>query len=211
MTAQTEECEPRGGRYDLTPKFTRWRSDSALRLSDVAGARADAALNGAVRTAARTAPEDCANFVGDTTNLDWAAGNIDHWYLARDRGRWRAFAFGHVYGSECTFEAPSELQLPRAVVGHDALRPSWTAIVRALPGAVDAIASPNGDLVVAFTADSLFAFGANGTTLGARLLALPFARERIVMTQWATGRNVERWTREIAKLGPRLGPARVTR
>ena len=211
-TAQTEECEPRGGRYDVSPLTRRWGGwdhDSTLELSQIAGAGADSAFTRAARAAARAAPEECRDFVGDTTTQDWTVGNVDHWYVARHRGKWTAFAYGHIYGTECTMEAPIALTLPRAFTGHDALRPSLAVIRRRVPKALDAISAPNGALVVAFTSDSLYAFESTGTKLGARLLAMPFAPQRIVMVQWAVGRNAARWDAEIARLRPVLKPARV--
>ena len=211
MAAQTEECEPRGGRYYVTPMVTRWGSDSSLALPEVVGPRTDPALARATRVAFRNAPEDCSDFVADTMNFEWAQSHVEQWYVARDHGRWRAHVFGHIYGSDCSFDAPVDLTLPRSFVGHDVLRPSWTTIKRAVPKAVDAIASPNGDMVVVFSGDTLSAFALNGTKLGTRLVAMPFKGQRVVMVQWAVGRNVARWDEEIAHLPPGLGPARVTR
>jgi hypothetical protein len=207
--AQTEDCEPRGGRYDVTPVVTRWASDSSLALPAVAGPRAESPLVRATHLALRKAPEECSDFAVDTTNFEWAQSDVGSWYVARDRGRWRAHVFGHVYGSDCSFDAPVDLSLPRSFTGHDVLRPSWATIRRAVPKAVDAVASPNGDMVVVITGDSLSAFAGSGTKLGARLLARPFAHQRVVMVQWATGANVARWDAEVARLAPTAGPATV--
>jgi hypothetical protein len=209
VTGQTEDCEPRGGRYDVTHVVRRWNSDSSLAFARVAGPRADVAFRSAAHAAVRSASAECAEFAGDTAYVDWPTGTMDYYHVARDRGHWRAYAFGHVYGTDCSFEAPVSLSLPRAFTGHDALRPPWSAIARRAPGLLDAITSPNGDMVVAFTGDSLFAFESNGATIGTRLLAMPFRREHIVMAQWAVGRNAARWDREIARLRPLLRPARV--
>jgi len=73
-------------------------------------------------------------------------------------------------------------------------------IERTVPAAVDAMASPAGDLVIVLTADSLFAYSSNGSTLGARLLAVPFRRERVVLVEWALGKSVARWDKEVARL-----------
>jgi hypothetical protein len=188
---------------------TRWGSDSSLALVDVAATGVDSALARAIRTAFRKAPEECTDFATDTADFEWARTHVEHWYLERDHGRWRAHVFGHIHGSDCSFDAPVDLTLPRSFTGHDALRPSWAVIKRAVPKAVDAVAAPNGDLVVAFTGDSLFAFASTRTALGTRLLAMPFVRGGIVMAQWATGRSVARWDAEVARLGPIAGPAAV--
>ena len=207
--AQTEECEPRGGRYDLTPVVTRWGSDSSLALLEVAGTRAEPALVRAAHVAFRKAPEECSDFAADTTNFEWAQSHVEHWYVARDRGRWRAHVFGHIYGSECSFDAPVDLTLPRSFTGHDTLRPSWASIKRVVPKAVDAVASPNGDVVIVLTGDSLSVFAGKGTALGAHFVTMPFVRQNVVMVQWATGANVARWEAEVARLARTAGPATV--
>jgi hypothetical protein len=69
--------------------------------------------------------------------------------------------------------------------------------------------SPAGDLVIVLTPDSLLAYSSNGKTLGARLLAIPFRRERVVMVEWALGKSAARWDKEIARLRPTLLPVAV--
>lgn len=208
-TSQTEECEPRGSRYDVTPTITKWGRDSALSLGQIVGASADSAFARAARAATLSASDEC-EFLVTEGRQESTAESIDDWFVARDRGRWRAFAYDHVYGSECDFESGIDLSLPSAFTGHDSLLPSWRAISASVPAATDAFASPSGDLVVVMAPDSLLAFESDGVRLGRRLLAIPLAHERIVMAQWALGRHVARWDREVAVLRPSLRSARVS-
>lgn len=208
-SSQTEECEPRGSRYEVTPTITKWGRDSALSLGQIVGAGADSAFARAARAATLSASDEC-EFLVTEGRQESTAESIDDWFVARDRGRWRAFAYDHVYGSECDFESGIDLPLPSSFTGHDSLRPSWRAISLAVPAATDAFASPSGDLVVVVSPDSLSAFESDGVRLGRRLLAIPLSHERVVMAQWAVGRHVVRWDREISVLRPSLRSARVS-
>ena len=200
-SSQTEECEPRGGRYGYGPTIRRWESDSGLTLQQVMGHEVDSAFASAARRAVRSAPaEECELFTKGPERQASSAQMIEEWYVERWRGRWRPSVFRHIYGSDCSFDGPATLSLPRSFTGHDALRPAWSVVVRALPKAGDAVSSPAGDLVIAFTSDSLFAFESNGTKLGACVLAMPFERQRVVMVQWAIGRHVARWSEALARL-----------
>ena len=200
-SSQTEECEPRGGRYGYGPSIRRWETDSVLPLTQAIGHDVDSAFARAARLAVKSAPRDeCELFTDGPERRASSAEMIDQWYVERWRGRWRPAVFRHIYGSDCSFDAPTTLTLPRSFTGYDALRPAWGVVARAIPNAVDAVSSPAGDLVIAFTSDSLFAFESNGTKLGARLLAMPFERQRVVMVQWAIGRHVARWSEALARL-----------
>jgi hypothetical protein len=208
-SSQTEECEPRGSRYEVVPTVTKWGRDSALSIGDVMGADADSAFARAARAATGSATAECEFLVTEDMR-ESTAESIRDWFVARDRGRWSAFAYDHVYGSECDFQSGIDLPLPASFTGHDALRPSWRAISLGVPAATDAFASPSGDLVIVIVPDSLFAFESDGVRLGKRLLAIPLSHERVVMAQWVVGRHVARWDREIAALRPSLRSARVS-
>jgi len=212
MSGQTEQCEPRGDRFDYSHKVREWGTDSALTFGAVAGVAGDSAFARAARLAVDSASADeCGDFIGDAESRAGQAERITDWYVARGRGRWRAGVSASIYGSPCSFDGAIDLPLPGSFTGHDHLQPTWRAIERAVPAAVDAMTSPAGDLVIVLTPDSLFAYRSNGNTLGARLLAIPFQRERVVMVEWALGKSSARWDREIARLRPTLLPVAVSK
>jgi hypothetical protein len=208
-SSQTEDCEPRGSRYEVTPSVAKWGRDSAISLGQIVGAGTDSAFARAALAATLSASEEC-QFLVTEGSRESTAESMDDWFVARDRGRWRAFAYDHVYGSECDFESGIDLVLPSSFTGHDSLRPSWRAITLSVPAATDAFASPSGELVIVILPDSLLAFESDGVRLGQRLLAIALSHERVVMAQWATGKHVGRWDREIAVLRPSLRPARIS-
>ncbi len=126
------------------------------------------------------------------------------WGVVRRPGRWVVVA-----RVECRREgAPTTIDevelhvpLPTALVGHDALVPAWPAVRKAVPRATDAFASPGGDLVVVLTPGEAVAYRPVAGRLGRALLHVPLeAGEAPVMAQWATGRHVARWTRELRQI-----------
>jgi hypothetical protein len=209
MSGQTEQCEPRGGRFDYSSTIREWEGDS-LGFGDVAGVAGDSAFARAARLAVDSAPrEECGNFTSDAESKAEQARAVTDWHITRGRGHWRAGVSRNIFGSECFFDAAIELPLPASFTGHDHLQPAWEEIERKVPGAVDAMTSPAGDLVIVLTPDSLLAYSSNGNALGARVLAIPFRRERVVMIEWALGKSVARWDKEIARLRPTLLPVVV--
>jgi hypothetical protein len=212
-TGQTEECEPRGGRWYQSYYTSRFHGDSSLALAELAGPRADSLGRIALsRVAREVAPEDlCTNILEGYQ----PGGLIDGggaWYPSRDRGRWAPVLFEQVGTADCQLHATVEASLPRAFTSHDGLRPPWTALAKRIPALQDAFASPNGDLVIAKVRDSLLVYFADGRELSRRIAAVPLSAGEIVMIQWATGRHVARWNEEIATMmrrglhAPRIVP-----
>ena len=158
----------------------------------------EAARSRHARECARQYVRADARAVGDDELFAWPARTL---YLGRSAGRWRLFErFAVATGIMRGFVFDCELSdsLPVSLVGHDRLAPSWAELRRQLPAAIDAVASPSGDLVVVVADDWLRVYAPRGGRLGAPAasLALPFPR--LVMAQWATGAEVARWTRALA-------------
>lgn len=197
-TGQTEECEPRGGRWYQSYYLSRFHGDSSLSLNQLVGPGVDSIGRLAITRAAREFSKDdvCVNIVGafDAQEL---TGLGDAWYPSRDSGRWTPTLF-HQFGTgECQLDANVDVSLPRAFTGHDVLRPPWTVLAKRVPGLRDAFASPTGDLVIAQARDSLFVYLPDGRDLGRRIAAISFGEREIVMIQWVTARHVARWSKEI--------------
>jgi hypothetical protein len=200
-TGQTEECEPRGGRWYQSYYTSRFHGDSSVALGALAGPWSDSLGRSALTLSAREVSREelCGNVLahfqpGDLIDVG------DAWYPSRDRGRWVPVLFEQVGTADCQLHAPLDANLPDAFTSHDALRPPWTVVARRVPGLRDAFASPNGDLVIAQARDSLFVYLADRRELGRRIAAIPFGEREIVMIQWATGRHVARWNKEIAAM-----------
>ncbi len=200
-SGQTEECEPRGGRWYQTYYVSLFNGDSVLALPQFAGPHVDSLARVALKRAARELATDelCTTLVegfdpGELLEIG------SQWYPTRFGGRWVPVIFNQIATGDCQLYPVVETTLAPALTGHDALRPAWSVLRGAAKDVQDAFTSPSGDLALLRTADSLFVHLSDGKKLGRRVGALPFTEREIVMIQWATGRHVARWDQEIAAM-----------
>lgn len=200
-SGQTEECEPRGGRWYQSYYVSRFNGDSSLSLAEIALSRVDSIGRAALAAAAKELAKDdvCTNIV-QGFNASELPEIGAQWFPTRSVGRWIPVLVEELGAGECQLLPGVDVALSRAFTGHDVLRPSWSALSRQVKGITDALTSPSGDLVVVRASDSLFIYLGGRERLGRRVGAVPFSGREIVMLQWVTGRNVARWNREIAAM-----------
>ena len=210
-SGQTEECEPRGGRWYQSYYVSRFHGDSSLALEELAGPRVDSLARVALGRAAKELAQDelCTTLAeGFDPNELLEIG--DQWFPTRAAGRWMPVVFNQIATGDCQLLPVVDVALSPTLTGHDALRPAWNVLIKGVKGLRDAFASPQGDLIVLRVADSLMVHLGDGKQLGRRIGAFPFPEREIVMIQWATGRHVARWDEEIAALmRRRIEPVRV--
>ncbi|HJU66736.1 MAG TPA: hypothetical protein VJ650_00715, partial [Gemmatimonadaceae bacterium] len=136
---------------------------------------------------------------------DDPAANIDStWGIRRQQGAWsaRIWVDGPIVarGGHETEEGPL---LPHSFTGDAPLPMPWTELVRQVPNAGDAIASPTGDYVLVQRADSLLLFRQTSGQLGSRLLSVHIGYyEELAMVRWATPSETRRWSSELPRLAP---------
>lgn len=211
-SGQTEECEPRGGRWYQSYYVSRFNGDSSLALSQVAVSRVDSLARLALaREATQLAKDEMCQGVVEGFNPDELLEIGAAWFPSRAGGRWMPVLMEQLGPVYCQLLPIVDVALSATLTGHDSLRLAWSALARQVKGLNDAFGSPSGDLVVVRAADSLFVHFGAGEKLGRRIGAVPFREREIVMIQWATGRNVARWNKEIAAMMRRglTGPAVV--
>ena len=203
-SGQTEECEPRGGRWYQSYYVSRFNGDSSLALPQFVATKIDSIGRSALAQEAKELAKDemCATIVeGFDPNELIELGA--EWYPSRVRGRWRPVLIEELGTGECQLLPVLDIALASTLTGHDSLRPSWPALEKQAKGLNDAFASPRGDLVIVRLGDSLLVHLGAGDRLGRRIGAIPFDDREIVMIQWAAGRNVARWNDEIAAMARR--------
>jgi hypothetical protein len=200
-SGQTEQCEPRGGRWYQSYYVTRFNGDSSLALAELSSARVDSVGRLALATAARELAKDevCANIVAGFNPRELLEVGAA-WYPYRDAGRWFPVIVEQLGTGDCQLQPVVDVALSTTFTGHDVLRQSWSALTKQVKGVSDAFASPTGDLVIVRATDSLFVYLGGGEKLGRRIGTVPFAGRDIVMLQWVTGRHVARWDREIGAM-----------
>ena len=207
-SGQTEECEPRGGRWYQSYYVSRFNGDSSFALSRVSATPIDSVGRSALAHAAKhLAKDEMCERVAEGFNADEVVEVGTAWYPVRARGRWTAVLMEELGTGDCQLLPLVDVTLAPTFTGHDALRPSWSVLARQVNGLADAFASPRADLVIVRAADSLFVHAGDAEKLGRRIGALPFKEREIVMIQWATGKNVARWSQEIAAMLRRGLPA----
>jgi hypothetical protein len=200
-SGQTEECEPRGGRWYQSYYVSRFNGDSSLALSRFVSTRFDSIARRALADEAKELAKDevCANIV-EGFNPDELLELGGQWYPSRVEGRWRPILIEELGTGDCQLLPVLHVRLASMLTGHDSLRPSWATLAKQVKKLDDAFTSPRGDLVVVRSGDSLLVHLGAGDQLGKRVAAIPFTEREIVMVQWATGRNVARWNEEIAAM-----------
>jgi hypothetical protein len=117
------------------------------------------------------------------------------WFLLREKGKWQGAALLQSGNAACQYGGRLSLHLPKDVVGHDVLRPTWASLQRQIAGLQDAFTSPVRDMVVAVANSQIEIYALEGQHVGRRLLTLP--ADRVVMVQWATGKYIEKWADEL--------------
>ncbi|MGQ0713985.1 MAG: hypothetical protein ACT4PJ_09660 [Gemmatimonadaceae bacterium] len=200
-SGQTEECEPRGGRWYQSFYVSLFNGDSSLALAQFAGTRVDSIGRQALASAAKDLAKDevCTSLAQGFDSRELLEVGAA-WYPTRARGRWMPVLMEELGTGECQLLPIIDVALTEALTGHDSPRPSWQAISKQVRGLEDVLTSPVGDVVILRTSDSLYVHLGAGEKLGRRVGAMPFGDHEIVMIQWTTGRNVARWTKEIAAL-----------
>ena len=212
-SGQTEECEPRGGRWYQSYYVSRFNGDSSLALSTFVTTPVDSIGRVAfARTATELAKDEMCTEIVEGFNASELLEIGSTWYPARARGRWRPVLMEELGTGDCQLLPTVDVGLSPSLTGHDTLNPPWPVLAKQVKGLVDAFTAPRGELIIAQGKDSLFVYLGDGEKVGRRIAVIPFGERQIVMLQWATGRNVARWNQEIATMmrrglpGPRVVP-----
>lgn len=192
-SGQSEDCEERGGRYEVQFKVQNFDSDEGLSFGQLLGRPAhDAYL--------RALPgHGVSDFGGECAESQ--PGFDTGWRIAHGSGKWRAYVHQDLGFFGCVADAPIKFPLPVSLTGDRSTSISsaafdWKALRSIMPEATDAYASPAGDLLIAVSAANARIFELRGGVPGKLLLTLPASR--IVMVQWASGRHVQDWTATIS-------------
>ncbi len=136
---------------------------------------------------------------------DDPAANIDStWGMRRQQGAWsaRIWIDGPIVarGGQETEEGPL---LPSSFTGDAPLPIAWTELVRQVPEAGDAMASPTGDYILVQKRDSLLLFRLTDKQLGAPLLSVNIGYDaELAMARWATRAETRKWNATLPALAP---------
>lgn len=133
--------------------------------------------------------------------------DIDNLSLRRKEGKWivqipvyeRYIHEGN--GSnfyKVTEFIPYQCKLPSSITSYDSLSMTWDDIKKAVPDAIDAMSSPEGELMSVTTKDQLLIFINPKEDMKNADLKIPLNNNEIVISnQWATGNYVEKWNKDL--------------
>ncbi len=124
-------------------------------------------------------------------------------FIERNHGRWGLYTTNikkAEESSENNIEIP--LKVSKNVARYDKLFMSWQGIKNQVPSAVDAVSSPNKNMVIIKTKSSLYVYKIeNGKINESPDLTISLNEdEDIVMAEWAMGEYVGYWTEEVNSL-----------
>jgi hypothetical protein len=121
----------------------------------------------------------------------------ENWTITRSKGLWiPQIADAQKINNEATtFRLHSFADtLPEGVISYDKLSSTWEQIIQVQPTAIDAISSPDGDMIAILTLDKLYAYPYVDHEIGPLALQINLnPNETLIMAQWATAQYAEFW------------------
>jgi hypothetical protein len=129
----------------------------------------------------------------DANYLEYASEN-ESLGIVRARGKWRYDGAISLRGfsTNCAVS----LVPPKSIVAQTELFPRWKDVKDAYPDADDAFSSPNHDVLLVFYQNRLMVAPVRQGKVGKPLLRLE-VNGKPVMAEWALGRYVDVWTKQL--------------
>ncbi len=131
-------------------------------------------------------------------------GRVDStWAMARQQGWVAQMWIDGSIAARGGYETEEGEPLPHSFTGDAPLPIAWTELVRQVPNAGDAVASPTGDYILVRKADSLMLFRPTNQQLGQPLLSVHIGYEgSFAMVRWATPDETRWWNATLPSLEP---------
>jgi hypothetical protein len=167
-----------------------------IKLQDIAGdAALTAMMNSAKSFLSSMSETDIENF--KTTPND------EEFFLVRRNGHW--ILNGRLYGKDSYNNKLYKnydiiMMPPKELVSYDDLKVSWNNIKEKNPDAIDAYTSPNEDIAIIITKDSVYIYSVSKGKLGEKYMGKVKLKnnETVIMSEWATTENfVNAWRKTI--------------
>ena len=119
--------------------------------------------------------------------------------IERSGRKWTyAWLLGYDAGAARGYHAGCAVSVlpPKSIVGFDQTFSGWKAVKEVYPDAEDAFFSPGHDLILIFYGNRLIAAPMRDGKVGKSLARVEIAGKP-VMVQWAIGKYVDIWTKEL--------------
>lgn len=142
----------------------------------------------------------CADPNEELSTEDFLTGATEVSYgIVRGRGAWEyAWLLGYSGGAARGYHTGCYVSVapPKSMVGYNEVYPAWDAIKDAFPDAEDVFSSPGHDMILVLYQNRLMAAPVQGGKVG-RAVARLEVIGKPVMVQWALGKYVDVWTKEL--------------
>jgi hypothetical protein len=170
-----------------------------IKLQDIAGdAGGNALINSAKSFLGSLSSKELQYFGNEPKEEDF--------FLLRRNGHWilSGRLFGKdAFGGEVYKNYDISLIPPKALVSYDDLKVSWNSIKEKNPDAIDAYTSPNEDMALVLTKESIYIYSINKGKLSDKYLGKVKLKtnETVIMSEWATTDNfVNAWRKTIKSI-----------
>ena len=141
------------------------------------------------------------------TDKEWALEQETTLGIGRGQQKWiHSWLIGGGAGLPC----PASIPPPKSMVGENELFPEWKKIKSAYPAAEDAFSSPLHDLLLIVVSGKLIAVSVFNGEIGEPLAQINLI-DGPVMVQWAIGKHVDAWTKELTPYFQAYASDRVRR
>ncbi len=121
--------------------------------------------------------------------------------LSRNMGQWVLTSMlSYQKGDELLWETfKINALVPKTLVNYDKMHLSWSQIKNKIPSALDVFTSPQNNMAVIITENEAFIYTVKNGDLGDYpISSVPLKdNEVIVMSEWATGNYVDKWSQEL--------------
>ena len=165
-----------------------------IKISDIFGEEGKKAINNSVE--AFLASQNQSNIKNIKKEAD-----EENFSLARNNGYWSVK--GRLNDKDIMGDEYKDYNIninpSNKMINFNTLSLSWNVVKTKVPDAIDAYTSPNKDIALIISKDSIRIYEMNKDELKSKALyKIPLKEsESIVMAEWATGDYLEKWTKEI--------------
>lgn len=163
---------------------------NGVKLSDIAGENGSMAVEEALADVFKNSQNSGIKGIeDDDLNKSFALfRKTGHWFI---KGR---LNFSKDYPVPFT-DFNLNLLPPSDMVAYDTLQVPWTIIKDRIPQAIDAYTSPNKDMALVLTRNSLIIYAINGNAISDTPMARLSIPEgsSVVMAEWGTGNYMKKW------------------
>jgi hypothetical protein len=144
--------------------------------------------------------EACVDPQNELATEEFLKGAYEVTYgIERGRGKWYyTWLLGYSGGAARGYHTGCAVSVlpPKSLVGRNELFPGWNAIKDVYPDAEDAFSSPAHDLILVLYQNRLMVAPLQGGKVGKPLARLE-VNGKPVMVEWALGKYVDAWTKEL--------------